>query len=341
VNEFRKNGAVFAAFKNHQQTKDIIALLTDENGDVRSFRKFKKLALQLSEKYNVNWLRTEYNTAVSSARAAMKFREYLETENVYPNLEYMESMASHKREAHLKYVGTVLPIRHQWWNTHLPPSDWNCKCWVRPTRKAATPVPEEELVPPVFSNNPGTSAKFIKTEETPYYKNTDANLQAEIEALAKRLENIRQRLAQLEFTRKKFKSGGYIDVPKTGQNKNEQTKNIKIYEKLAKSGEKYALLDVREGTKNPDAVNLKSYGLSDAKSPVSENIKNAVQNSIKAASAQKVDEVVIQLTRESNVSQIKKGLFAAFQKGRAETIKKVIVINENNKIQEFDAASFQ
>lgn len=213
IDEFRNNGAVFAAFKNHQQTKDLIALLTDESGNTRSFSQFKKLALQVSEKYNVNWLKTEYNTAVRSARSAINFRKYLENEHIYPNLEYMESMASHKREKHLAYVGTVLPIRHEWWGTHMPPSDWNCQCWVRPTRKAVTAVPPGELVPPVFSNNPGSSAKFIKTEETPYYKNTDEAIRETIESIAMRLERLRQRVEENAKLFEKLKADkDYLDV---------------------------------------------------------------------------------------------------------------------------------
>lgn len=208
VNEFRRNGAVFAAFKGHQQTKDLIALLTDESGNVRSFSQFKKLALQISEKYDVNWLKTEYNTAIRSARAAINYRDYLKAENVYPNLEYMESQASHKRDEHFKYVGTVLPIRHAWWETHLPPSDWNCQCWVYPTSKPVTPVPDDELVPPVFSNNPGMSAQFIKIEETQYYKNTDELLREHVAKIGEDIEKLRRDFKLY----KEFKNGGKVYI---------------------------------------------------------------------------------------------------------------------------------
>lgn len=161
---------MFAAFKNHQQTQELVGLLHDEDGNLRSFREFKKLALKISKDYNINWLQTEYNTAVRSARAAVNYRKWLETEHLYPNLEYMESSASHKRETHLDYVGTILPIRHKWWDTHMPPSDWNCACSVRPTDKEVTPVPDGEYVPPVFRNNPGKSAEFVKLNEHPYVK---------------------------------------------------------------------------------------------------------------------------------------------------------------------------
>lgn len=173
IKQFRENTAVFAAFKNHLQTKEMVGLLVDENGNLRPFYKFKKLALQLSEKYNINWLQTEYNTAVRAARSAANFKKFQETVDLYPNLEYIESSAAHRRQSHEKYVGTILPIDHPWWVKHMPPSDWNCQCSVRQTDKDITEVPDDELVNPAFENNPGITGQFVKIDETQYFKNTD------------------------------------------------------------------------------------------------------------------------------------------------------------------------
>lgn len=184
MKEFRYNTAVFVAFKNHQQTKELIGELKDENGELRSFREFRRATKSITKDYNERWLQTEYNTAVRSARAAVKWREFLKVEHLYPNLEYMQSRASHKRDSHLAYVGTILPIRHSWWDTHLPPIDWNCKCWVRQTDKEPTAVPGEELVSPSFTNNPGKTAEFINTKQTPYYLHTDEELRNSVAAFA-------------------------------------------------------------------------------------------------------------------------------------------------------------
>lgn len=196
IKEFRKNTAVFSAFKNHQQTKEIVDLLFDEKGDLRSFSKFKKLALKVSKDYNERWLQTEYNTAVRSARNAVNYRKYLETEDLYPNLEYIETTASHPRAEHLSYVGTILPIRHKWWDDHMPPSDWNCACAVRPTDKDVTAVPGEEEVDPIFRNNPGKTAEFVKVNKTPYYKNTEKKTRETINVIAEDL--LKEYLDELE-----------------------------------------------------------------------------------------------------------------------------------------------
>jgi hypothetical protein len=171
IDQFRFNAAVFAAFKNHKQTDEIVSLLTDEQGSLLSFAKFKKAALQVSKDYNENWLRTEYNTAVASARQATNWRKYQETKHLYPNLEYIRTRSAEPRNVHLEWVGTVRRIEDKWWNTHYPPSAWNCKCSVKQTDKPITDLPEEtDDVNPVFANNPGKSAEFVKLSQTSYVK---------------------------------------------------------------------------------------------------------------------------------------------------------------------------
>lgn len=173
LDEFRRNTAVWAAFKSHAQTQAIIEALYDEDGDILPFAKFKKKVKSIIGKYNDEWLRTEYNTAVRAARSAINYRDALKTKHLYPNLEYLESTAREKRITHLRYVGTVLPIEHPWWDEHLPPSEWNCACSVRKTDKPVTPVPgedEEDDIAPTFRNNPGKTAQPVKIAEHPYTK---------------------------------------------------------------------------------------------------------------------------------------------------------------------------
>jgi phage gp29-like protein len=170
IDEFKYNTSVFAAFKNHQQTGEIIGLLHDADGNLRSFNEFKKLASRVSKDYNKNWLRTEYNTAVRAARSAVNFRKMQDTQRMYPNLEYIESSAREKRSLHLDWVGIIRPIGDIWWDTHMPPSDWNCQCGVKQTDKPVTPIFKGGNGNPIFANNPGKTASFINMKEHPYIK---------------------------------------------------------------------------------------------------------------------------------------------------------------------------
>lgn len=186
IEQFKENTAVFAAFKNHQQTKEIAALMYDEEGKLVPFYKFKKEALKLSEKYNVQWLQTEYNTAVRAARTAANLKKYEKTAHLYPNLEYMPTKSSNPRHVHLNYVGTILPIKHEAWAWLLPPSDWNCDCSVKPTDKEPTKAPVmPSNINLLFVNNPAITAEFLNMKESPYYKHTDKEQRKDIEQLGR------------------------------------------------------------------------------------------------------------------------------------------------------------
>ena len=200
INQFKTNAAVFSAFKTHAQGKEIIAQLMDEKGELRSFDKFKKSVLGTSIKadYNLNWLKTEYNMAVRSARMAEKWKGFEAVKRLYPNLEFIESTAANRRPEHLQWVGTILPIEHPWWKTHTPPVDWGCECDIRNTDKDVTGVPDAdadadldaERSRSVFQNNPAETAEFINLKEHPYVKDvTDEDVIKSIYDFLANLEN--------------------------------------------------------------------------------------------------------------------------------------------------------
>lgn len=329
VKQFKESTAVFAAFKNYQQTQLFVDALRDEEGKIRSYYQFRKECLKIGEKFNEQYLKTEYSTLVKSLRMAANLKDMEKILHLYPNLEYVESNASDKRESHLKYVGIVLPFHHPAWSWLMPPQEWNCDCSVRLTDKPVTAAPvKPEGFDPIFDNNPLESGEFINIKETPYYKHTDESLRGKIEDLAKRLQN------EAETTEKevyKGKKGGFVEIVK--QNSNEREKNLTTYKLLADRGGKYSLLDETkiEGVKNPDAFNLKDGFFSDAKHPVTESGKNAIQNSISAASKQNVEEVVIRLDKEYSSTELHEGFKAALQRGRAESLTKIILIRKNKE----------
>lgn len=328
IQQFKENTAVFAAFKNHQQTKEIAALLYDEEGNLVPFYKFKKRALQISEKYNVQWLQTEYNTAVRAARAAANLKKYEKTAHLYPNLEYMRSRAADPRHSHLEYVGTILPINHEAWAWLMPPSDWNCDCWVRPTDKEATPAPVmPSNINPIFINNAARTAEFLNTKETPYYKHTAADLREEVVEEGKRLNRESEAAKELYIG----KEGGFVEIVR--QQGNERAKNLTTYSVMADNGGKYKLLQATttERVKNPDAINLSTGLYSDAKHPVTDSGKNAMQRSIRDANKQGVSEVIIRFEKEYTTRSLYEGMKAALQGGRVDKVEHIIVIRPGQK----------
>lgn len=168
VQQLKTNNAVFAAFKTHRQQNDIARQLIDDDGKLKSFADFKKDTAAIVGDYNLNWLRTEYDTAVVRARMASRFKEFEKDADLYPNLKWTRSTSVHKREVHEKLYGLILPITHPFWTKHYPGNLWNCKCGIR-----STDEPEnsklfkidayDETVPPGLEGNPAkTGAIFGK-----------------------------------------------------------------------------------------------------------------------------------------------------------------------------------
>lgn len=364
VREFHYNTAVFTAFKSHAQTRTIVELLHDEEGRLRSFREFKKLALKVSKHYNEEWLRTEYNTAVRAARTAVNYRDALRTKHLYPNLEYLESTAKEKRQTHLRYVGTVLPIEHPWWDEHLPPSEWNCACSVKRTDKPVTPVPdedEEDDIAPTFRNNPGKTAEFVKLKEHPFLRGkgfpscpecrrmgiagktklNDEKQDNELCPMHRRalleakLRDDLVRYAGWKFNRIKI-GKGEVRIPekKRYQNKTEQAKNeIAIKHLVKETGRKIMLLPVVNDKKgrNPDCYDRENLYFIDVKCPTKPLDSGNTQSAVREAAHQGACEVVIDTRKFGIVSskKIKKGIRAAVQGDRAEDIKLITIIYED------------
>jgi len=327
VKQFKTNTAIFSAFKNHQQTAEMAALMIDENGKLRTFSKFRRMAEQLSAKYNVEWLQTEYNTAISAARTAANLLKFQQTKHLYPNLEYIQSIAAHPRELHLTWVGTILPMDHEWWNTHMPPSDWNCSCSVRQTDKSPTAVPDGDAKP-AFATNAQKEASFVKLDETPYYQHTDEGKRKDIINAAKQMMDASQ---DVKISLYKGGKGGKLEIVK--QNGNEAAKNLVTYKIMADNGGNYTLLGESfiDGVKNPDAYNNNLKIFSDAKHPVSKTGKNAIQNSIKSASNQGVEEVIIRLGTDYSSHDLYEGFKTSLIAGRAIKLQRIVLIRNAGK----------
>jgi hypothetical protein len=329
---------VFSAFRTHRLQNDIASRLLDENGKLKTFEQFSKDVKGITDHSVKQWLRTEYDTAVIRAHNAADWQQFHSVKDILPNLRWMPTTSVTPDEIHRQFwsAGLTLPQEHPFWNLHRPGDRWNCKCYLEATD---APVKGEHLYNHIatpykpdkgLDNNPGQDGKLF-SDSHPYIANAHKGAK---KAVKQFLDAI------VEVTEKLFKSGGVLQTPKAfSQNKHEEAKNKSAYTYLAKYfGSRYKLLSVQNihGKKNPDALNLITGKYSDAKIPVTANGKNAVQNSIKEASAQMVSEVYICLEEEYPMVQIWAGLKAALQKGRAKTIETVIIKFKTGEVKTYD-----
>lgn len=200
--QLKYHTASFAAFKNHQETANIVKLLFNDDGDARSWNDFKKAALPLTEEYNQRWLQAEYNRAQRSARMAAKWQDYEQESNLYPNLQYVAVNDERTREDHKQLDGLIYPVGHAFWGTHYPPNGWNCRCTVRQTDAAANMIDEPINPDEGFNNNTGKSGRIFESEHS-YYSGVGAKDKAKIDRLTQKYVAQKSRADLLDYFKDK------------------------------------------------------------------------------------------------------------------------------------------
>jgi len=105
-------------------------------------------------------LQVIFQTNMRTARAAGKWERIERTKKLLPYLRYSLGPSVKHRPEHVAWQGLELPADDAWWDTHMPPNGWNCKCWVQQLTKEQVDstggpdaAPEDE---PVEWRNPRT-----------------------------------------------------------------------------------------------------------------------------------------------------------------------------------------
>ena len=166
------NAGVFAAFRTHAMQRDMVRLLTDNTGRLKSFAAFRKDAEQYASHRNRAWLKTEYDTAVNRAHFAARWRQFEQEKDVLPNLEWLPSTSPNPGADHRAFWGTVRPVGDAFWNEHRPGDRWNCKCELAATDKPATKVPYDgdpkNRPAKGLKANPGKKGEIFDKEHSYY-----------------------------------------------------------------------------------------------------------------------------------------------------------------------------
>ncbi|WP_040440406.1 phage head morphogenesis protein [Algicola sagamiensis] len=81
-------------------------------------------------------LKIIFDTNVRVARSAGQWQRFEQRKKALPYLRYSLGPSKEHREEHVKFKGYVLPITDPFWNTHMPPNGWGCKCRARQISEA-------------------------------------------------------------------------------------------------------------------------------------------------------------------------------------------------------------
>lgn len=176
IRQLRQNVNSFAAFKNYQHIRELAINLVDENGVARTFQQFEKIARNLNEQYNINWLRAEFNHARASARMAGKWARFDNRKDVLPNLVYKSVRDGRVREEHRQLDGSTYPIDHPFWDNYMPPNGWNCRCIVSQTDGPVKIAEEQPVLDPLFRQN-AAKAGAIFPDNHPYFQGASYDIQ--------------------------------------------------------------------------------------------------------------------------------------------------------------------
>jgi len=125
IAELRENIYMFSGAKTYQQVKEMTSLLVNDEG-IRGFNDFKREALKVYEQYNVNWLNTEYNTAIGQAQSALRWQQIEEQADVLPMLKYSAIIDANTSDICKPLDGITLPVGDPFWNVHSPLNHFNC-----------------------------------------------------------------------------------------------------------------------------------------------------------------------------------------------------------------------
>lgn len=164
----------FSFAKVFQEINDFENFIFDADGNKVAFSEFKKVAREIFDIYNVTWLETEYNTAVSATQSAKDFLKYQEDKEALPLLKYQTVGDERVRKSHKKLDGIVKPVDSPFWDEYLPPNDFNCRCMTIQLEEGEEPETdttnfEIEEVRPLFRNNPAKSGEIFKRDSHPYF----------------------------------------------------------------------------------------------------------------------------------------------------------------------------
>jgi SPP1 gp7 family putative phage head morphogenesis protein len=177
--DLRNNVYVFSGAKTYQQTREIEDILKKlssslTTGDkINTFGEFKKQAKDILVKYNENYLRTEYSSAISQSRAASQWMSMENDYELMPMLTYHTVGDGRVRPEHAILDGISRDLKDNFWNTYYPPNGWNCRCTIMQSDDAIKTSlkgfkPSEANVPDIFKFNSGKD-RIVFSKEHPYF----------------------------------------------------------------------------------------------------------------------------------------------------------------------------
>jgi SPP1 gp7 family putative phage head morphogenesis protein len=169
LEHLKKNVYQFSGAKNYQELREISNALLNDDGTLRAFDDFKKIALTITDKYSKAYLKTEYDLAIAGGQMASKWITFAEEGD--PLLEFDAVLDSQTTALCLSLNGIVKPLSDPFWKQFYPPNHFRCRSTARrvfgkqitPNSKIVAPD-----IPKMFRTNLAQQG-LIFPEDHPYF----------------------------------------------------------------------------------------------------------------------------------------------------------------------------
>ena len=355
---FTYNTFLFAGLKTHAHLFEAANLL-NAKGEIKSFEQWYEKAEKVCNRHK-HYLEAEYDFAVSSVQMAERWEGFKPGDRYY--LQYRTASDDRVRISHRPLHNITLPKSDPFWDKYFPPNGWRCRCTTvqvlkddydpsdsveaqKAGEKATTYLNKNgKNKLEIFRFNAGKDG-IVFPKNHPYFKVKGADKAKPV--ILSVFHHSFARYKGIGFKPiKGIKNGGVLEkFTKGRQYKSEWFDNKRATLILANQGEKYRLLPViNDNEKNPDAFNLKLKVFSDIKTLKGNNVKNAFQNGMKAASKQGAGEFIFQIRKKISRKDYLDILFATrniLTKGYNRKVKYITIIFPDKNFKRYEVSKLK
>ncbi len=174
--ELSTNVFLFSSAKTFNFVLSTRGLIYEE-GRIIPLNEFKKRAKQNYELYNDTWLEAEYNTTLGTAQNAGHWHTMTNNRGAGQYLKYDAILDMQTSDICRPLDGIVRHMDDPFWNTHMSPNHYNCRCTVQQVQGPETNSTEvieatqkvDPLMNEVFKTNAGKTKKIFD-ENHPYFQ---------------------------------------------------------------------------------------------------------------------------------------------------------------------------
>lgn len=162
--QMKNNLSVFSGAKTFQEVLELTFATSGPDGII-PFSSFKKIGLQINDRYNKEWLKTEQQASFRQSQSVGDWKEVSEDSEVFPYLQYSTVKDGRVRPDHAEQDGIIKRVDDPFWNTWFPPNGWNCRCIVTQLETAkVTQGNFPENPSPIFGTNVGKNGLIFPKE---------------------------------------------------------------------------------------------------------------------------------------------------------------------------------